>query len=129
MQIFRKAIELGGRTAAASEDSLADDEAGQSHTTKEVEERRIKEAYNILEVNSYDSVITETNHKQKIFQIKSSKDKDKYYKVNALIRTCTCPDFMFRHLKCKHIAATETLNSSPYVHYPHHSSSYPRSAS
>jgi hypothetical protein len=33
--------------------NLADDEAGQSYTTEEVEERRIKEAYNILEVNSY----------------------------------------------------------------------------
>jgi superfamily II DNA or RNA helicase len=42
LQIFRKAIEIGGRTAA-SEESVADDEAGQAHTTKEVEERRIKE--------------------------------------------------------------------------------------
>jgi hypothetical protein len=126
LQIFRKAIVLGGRTAA-SEDSLADDEAGQSHTTKEVEERRIKEAYNVLEVNSYESVIIETNHEQKIFQIKSSKDKDKYYKVNAQTKTCTCPGFMFRRLKCKHITATKILDSSPYVHYPHHSSSHPAS--
>ena len=77
MQIFRKAIELGGRTAV-SEEPVAGDEAGQSYTTNEVEAKRIKEAYNILEVNSYESVITETNHEQKIFQIKSSKDKDKY---------------------------------------------------
>jgi hypothetical protein len=48
LQIFRKAIELGGRTAV-SEESVAD-EVGQAQTNKEVEERRIKEAYNILEV-------------------------------------------------------------------------------
>ena len=42
---------LGGRTASSE---LADDEAGQPHTTKEVEERRIREAYNILETNSYE---------------------------------------------------------------------------
>ena len=53
LQIFRKAIELGGRTAAASEESVADDEHRQTHTSKEDEERRIKEAYNILEVNSH----------------------------------------------------------------------------
>ena len=129
LQIFRKAIELGGRTAVASEESAADDVTGQSHTAKEIEERRIKGAYNILEVNSYDSVITETNHEQKIFQIKSSKDNDKYYNVNAQAKTCTCPDFMFRHLKCKHITATEILDSSPYVHYPRYSSSYSKSLS
>jgi hypothetical protein len=65
LQIFRKAIELGVRTAA-SEESVADD-AEQTHTNKEVEERRIKEAYNILEVNSFKSVIIEKNHEQKIF--------------------------------------------------------------
>jgi superfamily II DNA or RNA helicase len=53
LQIFRKAIELGGRTAAASEESVADDEHRQTHTSKEDEERRIKEAYNILDVNSH----------------------------------------------------------------------------
>jgi superfamily II DNA or RNA helicase len=109
LQIFRKAIELGGRTAAAaSEESVADDEHRQTHTSKEDEERRIKEAYNILEVNSYESVIIETNHEQKIFEIKSSKDKDKYYKVNVQTKTCTCPDFNFRRLKCKHITYQNT---------------------
>ncbi|MFY9872412.1 MAG: DEAD/DEAH box helicase family protein [Candidatus Nitrosopolaris sp.] len=116
LQIFRKAIELGGRTAV-SEESVAD-EVGQAQTNKEVEERRIKEAYNILEVNSYESVIIETNREQKLFQIKSTKDKDKYYKVNAQTKTCTCPDFTFRRLRCKHIAATEILDSTQYVHYP-----------
>lgn len=99
LQIFRKAIELGGRTAVASEESIADDVTGRAYTTKEVEKRRIREAYNILEVNSYDSIITETDHEQKIFQVKSSKDNDKYYKVDAQAKTCTCPDFMFRRLK------------------------------
>jgi hypothetical protein len=47
-------------------ESVADNMTG-------VEERRIREVYNILEVNSYDSVITETNHEQKIFQLKAVK--------------------------------------------------------
>jgi superfamily II DNA or RNA helicase len=130
LQIFRKAIELGGRTAA-SEESVAGDEAVEAHTTKEVEERRIKEAYNILETNSIESVILETNDEQKIYQIKS-KDKDKYYKVNAQTKTCTCPDFNFRRLKCKHITATEILdvafteigNNFVYLHGLHFPASF-----
>ena len=59
LQIFRKAIELVVRTAA-SEESVADD-AEQTHTNKEVEERRIKQAYNILQANSFKSVKIKTN--------------------------------------------------------------------
>ena len=35
------------------------------------------------------------------------KDEDKFYEVDADIKTCTCPDFNYRLLKCKHIIATK----------------------
>ena len=110
LEIFRKAIELGGRTVVSEE---AIDEDGRVQT-KESEEMRIKEAYNILEINSYEPIIVETNHEQKLFQVRSSKEKDKFYEVNAQEKTCSCPDFNFRALKCKHIAATEILNPASF---------------
>ena len=108
LQIFREAIKFGGRTTVTDEV-----EGG----TGEEEKRRIKQAYNILEVNSYEPVIVETDREQKLYLIRSSKDKNKYYEVNAEAKTCTCQDFNFRGLKCKHITATEIINSKPDV--PH----------
>jgi hypothetical protein len=75
------------------------------------------QAYNILEVNSYEPVIVETDLEQKLYLIRSSKDKNKYYEVNAEAKTCTCQDFNIRGLKCKHITATEIINSRLVV--PH----------
>ena len=63
---------------------------------------RIREAYNILEINSHEPIIEETNHEQKLFQVRSRKEKDKFYEVNA------------QALKCKQIAATEILNSASF---------------
>ena len=83
----------------------------------EEEKRRMKQAYNILEVDSYEPVIVKSDREQKLYQIRSSKDKNKFYEVNAEAKTCTCQDFNFRGLKCKHITATEIINSRPDV--PH----------
>jgi len=105
LEIFRKAIEMGGRTVVSEG---IDDEGG----TKENEEMRIKEAYNILEINAYEPIIVETDHEQKLFQVRSRKEKDKFYDVNTERKTCSCPDFKFRTLKCKHILASELMNSS-----------------
>lgn len=38
--------------------------------------------------------------------VPSSKDPNKYYYVNLLEKTCTCPDFQFRGVECKHIKAS-----------------------
>jgi len=92
LEIFRKAIELGGRTVV-SEEAIDEDGGVQ---TKESEEMRIREAYNILEINSHEPIIVETNHEQKLFQVRSRKEKDKFYEVNAQAKTCSCPDFNFR---------------------------------
>lgn len=108
MQIFREAIKLSGRTTVTDEV-----EGG----TVEEEKRRIKQDYNILEVNSYESVIVETDREQKLCQIRSIKDKNKYYEVNAEVKTSTCQDFNFRGLKCKHITATKITKSKSDV--PH----------
>ena len=110
LQIFRKAIELGGRTTMGDEV-----ESGTGEAEAKGEKRRIKQAYNLLESNSYEPVIVETDQEQKLYQIRSSKDRDKYYEVNAQTKTCTCEDFNFRGLKCKHITAAELINSKPDV--------------
>ncbi len=39
----------------------------------------------------------------------SSKDKDKFYEVNLEEKSCTCGDFAFRKVKCKHIIAAEII--------------------
>ena len=48
--------------------------------------------------------------KTKTFIIRSRRDKDKLYKVDIENKTCTCADFIFRHVKCKHIIATEFIS-------------------
>jgi superfamily II DNA or RNA helicase len=82
------------------------------------EQLRIKRAYNILESNAYEPMIVleqrhqqqGTIHNKKLFHIRSSKQKDKFYEVNAESKTCSCPDFKFNGLKCKHIIATELVH-------------------
>jgi hypothetical protein len=106
LQIFREATKLGGRTTVTNEVEGGTGEA------QAKEKRRIKQAYNILEVNSYEPVVVETDRKQKLYQIKSSKHKNKHYEVNVQAKTCTCQDFNFRGIKCKHITATEILDTT-----------------
>jgi len=69
--------------------------------------KRIDRAYGILELNEKEPMILETNRQERLFEVRSSKDKDKFYSVDADIKVCTCPDFNFRFLKCKHILAAE----------------------
>ena len=53
--------------------------------------------------------IHNTKRKTKIYMIKSGKQNNKFYEVNVENKTCTCSDFIFRHVKCKHIIATEFI--------------------
>jgi hypothetical protein len=69
--------------------------------------KRIDRAYVIVELNQREPMIFETNRKEQLFEVRSSKDKGKFYRVDADIKMCTCPDFNFRFLKCKHIIAAE----------------------
>jgi superfamily II DNA or RNA helicase len=96
-----------------------------SITEKEDFEKRIEKAYGIVESSLHGSLIVEqkegekseneatsdTTHikkrKTKIYIVKSAKDKDTFYEVDIENKTCNCADFLFRHVKCKHIIATE----------------------
>lgn len=69
--------------------------------------KRIDRAYQLVELNEKEPVILGTDSKEGLFKVRSSKDADKFYSVDADIKTCTCPDFNFRFLKCKHIIAAE----------------------
>jgi hypothetical protein len=69
--------------------------------------KRIDRAYRIVELNEKEPMILETHANERLFEVRSIKDKDKFYKVDADIKVCTCPDFNFRFLKCKHIIAAE----------------------
>jgi len=103
LEIVKKAAEMGERRPATPN---GDPE----------ENLRSKRAYNILELNSYEPVIVVeeegSDHNQKLFQVRSSKDKDRFYQVNKEMKTCSCPDFKFKTLKCKHIIATEIQSYS-----------------
>jgi superfamily II DNA or RNA helicase len=90
---------------------------------KEFTEKRIEKAYGIIESKLLEPNILAQNvedrneesnlnthnekSKAKIYIVKSKKDKNKFYKVDIENKTCTCADFLFRHVKCKHIIATE----------------------
>jgi len=69
--------------------------------------KRIDRAYTIVEMNEKELVILETDQKERLFKVRSAKDSSKFYRVDADIKTCTCPDFNFLFLKCKHIIAAE----------------------
>jgi hypothetical protein len=69
--------------------------------------KRIERAYRIVELNDKEPMILETDAKERMFEVRSAKDRDKFYRVDADIKVCTCPDFNFRFLKCKHIIAAE----------------------
>ena len=69
--------------------------------------KRIDSAYGIIDLNEKEPMILETNKEQRLFEVRSSKDARKFYRVDVDIKICTCPDFNFRFLKCKHIIAAE----------------------
>ena len=75
--------------------------------------KRLQSAYNIIELSLHEPVIVEEihNHK-KFFRVRSSKEKGKFYDVDAENKICSCPDFKFRLTKCKHILATEFVSPS-----------------
>jgi hypothetical protein len=74
--------------------------------------KRIERAFNIVELNKQEPIIFEKDKEQQLFEVRSIKDKDKFYKVDVDIKTCSCPDFNFRLIKCKHIFAAEFATAS-----------------
>ncbi|HEX2067953.1 MAG TPA: helicase-related protein, partial [Nitrososphaeraceae archaeon] len=75
--------------------------------------KRLRGAYNLIESSLYEPVIVEEIHNQKkLFRVRSSKEKSKFYDVDVENKTCSCPDFKFRLTKCKHILAIEFVSPS-----------------
>jgi superfamily II DNA or RNA helicase len=128
LDLIRKAVEMGKRTnltAAAPSPGRKEkkrlsvfDDADTSSKESREEQLRIKSAYNILESNAYEPMIVMEQeqkqqqhaiYNQKLFHLRSSKEKDKFYQVNAEIKTCSCPDFKFNNSRCKHIIASELI--------------------
>jgi superfamily II DNA or RNA helicase len=115
LQIVKKAVDMDGRTTIVG--LQAEDEEDVKKSKEK--DLRIKRAYNMLELNSYERIIREeeeTNQNyQGLVQIRSSKEKEKFYEVNTQLKTCSCPDFRFKNLKCKHIIAAEMIKSSSSI--------------
>lgn len=76
--------------------------------------RRTEKAYNIIEASLYQPGVFEQMMPDKeCFRIRSSTTEDTFYYIDTKNRTCNCPDFKFRSIKCKHILAIEF--SSPSI--------------
>jgi hypothetical protein len=73
---------------------------------------RIERAYTILEQNSHAPMILEDYAEEKLFNVRSSADSSIFYAVDTEIMTCTCPDFNFRSVKCKHLLAAEFASAA-----------------
>ncbi len=99
---------------------------------KENYENRIHRAYGIIESTLNEtSLIVEEDFKtivkkdkndsnlnneslessRRIYKVKSSMDQGKNYLVNLEEQSCTCNDFIYRHVKCKHIIAAEFFST------------------
>lgn len=88
-------------------------------------EKKVRKAYTIIEssLQNESFIVEHDNEKNssgsgdvfvkakesKIYRVKSSTNKDKFYRVDLEKMSCTCADFTFRHVKCKHIIATEII--------------------
>jgi superfamily II DNA or RNA helicase len=97
----------------------------------ENQENRVLKAYDIVESSlNKASIMVEENFKtintkdqnglhlvedkitssSRLYKVKSSVNKDKIYLVDLEKQSCTCGDFIYRHVKCKHIIATEIIS-------------------
>jgi superfamily II DNA or RNA helicase len=86
---------------------------GKEKEDKSNMKKRLRGAYNLIESSLYEPVIVEEIHNQKkLFRVRSSKEKSKFYDVDVENKTCSCPDFKFRLTKCKHILAIEFVSPS-----------------
>jgi superfamily II DNA or RNA helicase len=123
LELIRCAVESGTRTAQIAEANvsgkkgLATEYEDSFLKENKGEEKRRKRAYNILELNAIEPmvILEPLQHQsvicdQKLFHIRSNMQKDKYYQVNSEAKTCSCPDFKFNKIRCKHIIATELIS-------------------
>ena len=65
---------------------------------------------NTKEQNGLHVVEEKITSKSRVYKVMSSVNKDKIYLVDLEKQSCTCGDFIYRHVKCKHIIATEIIS-------------------
>ena len=114
-----------------NKESKSNKESKKKIVKNENYENRIHRAYGIIESTLNEaSLIAEADFKtivkkekndsnidnetmesgRRIYKVKSSTDKEKNYLVNLEEQSCTCNDFIYRHVKCKHIIAAEFIS-------------------
>jgi len=107
-------------------------ESKKKNVKKENYENRIHKAYDIVEstLNEASLIVEEDfqpivkkeknnsnldneslGSSRRIYKVRSSMDKEKNYLVNLEEQSCTCNDFIYRHVKCKHIIAAEFIST------------------
>jgi len=74
--------------------------------------KRTERAYKIVQSNDKAPVIYEKGNGKNQFCVQSS-DHRKLYDVDTELKTCTCPDYSFRSIRCKHLIAVEFLSPKP----------------
>ncbi|MGI0001117.1 MAG: SWIM zinc finger family protein, partial [Nitrososphaeraceae archaeon] len=65
---------------------------------------------NTKDKNGLHLVVDKITSNSRVYKVKSSVNKDKIYLVDLEKQSCTCSDFIYRHVKCKHIIATELIS-------------------
>ncbi len=114
-------------TKARSKNKQKQKQTNDEISIKSDTEGRINKAYRLIESNLRDPIIIEQKQQDRkesessydddddndkiktIYKVQSSKDKNKFYEVDVKNKTCTCSDFTFRKIKCKHIIAMELI--------------------
>ncbi len=117
-------------TTASDTKAISKNKHKQKQTNDEISinsdnEGRINKAYRLVESNLRDPIIIEQKQQGRkesessfdddedkiktIYKVQSSKEKNKFYEVDVKNKTCTCSDFTFRKIKCKHIIAMELI--------------------
>jgi hypothetical protein len=91
------------------------------HKAYDIVESTLNEASLIVEEHFKPIVKKEKNNSnldneslgssRRIYKVRSSMDKEKNYLVNLEEQSCTCNDFIYRHVKCKHILAAEFIST------------------
>ena len=65
---------------------------------------------NTKDQNGLNLIVDKITSSSRLYKVKSSVNKDKIYLVDLEKQTCTCGDFIYRHVKCKHIIASELIS-------------------
>jgi superfamily II DNA or RNA helicase len=113
LEVVSRAIKSTGENGTNNA-VMKEDEDGNEEESVITENmlRRIEQASKMIQLNLQEPVILEKDHDHKLFLVRSEKEKNKFYDVDAQMKVCSCADYNFRYSKCKHILAAEFRASS-----------------